>query len=111
LSKLFVRIKLEGELARIFESIREANKLKTESKPKQTLIDEDIRCFGNVVEVPMSKEFYQQIWRLIRDFDLNYSSVEEFVQETFIEMLKLAWKTLNQVEAETLQEKLLPYIM
>ena len=111
LSKLFIRIELEGELARMFESIREAHKLKTDSELVQTLIGKDIRCFGNRIEIPISKKSYQQIWRLIKEFDLDYSSVEEFVQETFIEILKLTWNTLNQVNTEMLQEKALAYIV
>jgi len=111
LTKLFIRIELEGELARIFESIREAHKLKTNNEVTQTLIGEGIRCFGNRIEIPISKKTYQQIWRLIKEFDLDYSSVEEFVRETFIEMLKLTWNTLNQVDAEMLQEKALAYII
>ncbi len=111
LSKLFIRIELEGELARMFESIREAHKLKTDSELVQTLIGKDIRCFGNRIEIPISKKTYQQIWRLIKEFDLNYSSVEEFVQETFIEILKQALKTFNQVNMKMPQEKVLAYIV
>jgi len=111
LSKLFIRIELDGELARIFESIRGAHKVKTGSEPIQALIFKDIRCFGNIVEVPISKGTYQQILRLIKEFDLEYSSVEEFVQETFIEMLRQTWKTLNKVEMETLEAKVLAYIV
>lgn len=111
MSKLFIRIQLEGELARIFEFIKETSKLKTNGELLQTLIAEDIRCFGNTIEIPMSKEGYQQIWRLIKEFDLDYSSVEEFVQETFIDMLKLSWKTLNQANTGMLQEKTLAYIV
>jgi len=111
LSKLFIRIELEGELARIFESIREAHKLKTNNEVAQTLIGGGIRCFGNRIEIPISKKTYQQIWRLIKEFDLDYSSVEEFVQETFIEMLKMTWKAFNQGNTEVLQEKALAYIV
>ena len=111
MSKLFIRIELEGELARMFESIREAHKLKTDSELVQTLIGKDIRCFGNRIEIPISEKSYQQVWRLIKDFDLDYSSVDEFVQETFIEILKLTWKTLNQVNTEMLQKKVLTYIV
>ncbi|NIR86525.1 hypothetical protein GWO13_02705 [Candidatus Bathyarchaeota archaeon] len=111
MSKLFIRIELEGELAQIFESIREAHKLKTNNKLTQTLIHKDLRCFGNRIEIPISKKNYQQIWKLIRDFDLNYSSVEEFVQETFIKILKLTWKRMNQANKGTLKEKVLAYII
>ncbi len=111
LSKLYIRIQLEGELARIFEFIKEAHKLKTNDELLQTLIAEDIRCFGNTIEIPISKEGYQQIWRLIKEFDLDYSSVEEFVEETFIDMLKLSWKSLNQMNTVTLQKQTLAYIV
>jgi len=111
LSKIFIRIQLEGELARIFEFIKEAHKLNTNGELLQTLIGEDVRCFGNTIEIPISKEGYQQIWRLIKEFDLDYSSVEEFVQETFIDILKLSWKALNQANTGILQEKTLAYIV
>lgn len=111
LSTLFIRIELDNELARMFESIREARKLIADNELLQTLVGKDIRCFGSRIEIPISEKTYKQIWKLIKEFDLDYSSVEEFVQETFIELLKLTWKTLNQVNAETTQEKALAYIM
>ena len=111
MSKVFIRIQLEGELAQIFEFIKEANKLETNGELLQTLIAEDVRCFGNTVEIPISKEGYQQIWRLIKEFDLDYSSVEEFVEETFIDMLKLSWEAFNQVNTEMFQKKTFAYIV
>lgn len=111
MSTLYIRIQLEGELARIFEVIKEAHKLKLDDELLQTLIAEDIRCFGNTIEIPISKEGYQQIWRLIKEFDLDYSSVEEFVEETFIDMLKLSWKAFNPVNTGILQKKTLAYII
>ena len=111
MSKLLIRIELEGELAQMFESIREAHQLTTNSKPIQILIGKDIKCFGNTIEITISEKSYQQISRLIKEFDLDYSSVEEFIQETFIEMLKLTWNTLNQVNMKTAQEKVLAYIV
>jgi hypothetical protein len=111
LNKLYIRIQLEGELARIFEVIKEAHKLKLDDELLQTLIDDDMRFFGNTIEIPISKEGYQQIWRLIKEFDLDYSSVEEFVEETFIDMLKLSWKAFNQANTGILQKKTLAYIV
>ena len=111
MSKLFIRIKLEGELARMFESIREAHKLETDNELIQTLMSKDIRCFGNRIEVPISEKSYQQVWRFIKDFDLDYSSVEEFVQEAFIEILKLKFKMFDEVNMEMPQEKVLAYIV
>jgi len=111
LSKVFIRIQLEGELARIFEFIKEAHKLKPNNELLQTLIDEDARIFGNTIEIPISKECYHQIWELIKEFDLDYSSVEEFVQETFIDLLMMGWKALNQNDTELFQEKTLAYIV
>ncbi len=111
MSKLYIRIQLEGELARIFEFIKEAHKLKTNDELLQTLIAEDVRCFGNTIEIPISKEGYQQIWRLIKEFNLDYSSVEEFVEETFIDMLKLSWKAFDQVNTEMPQKKTFAYIV
>jgi hypothetical protein len=111
LSTLYIRIQLEGELAQIFEFIKEAHELKPNNELLQTLIADDIRCFGNTVEIPISKEGYQQIWRLIKEFGLDYSSVEEFVEETFIDMLKLSWELFNQGNPETLQKKTLAYIV
>jgi len=110
LGKLLVRIELEGELARMFESIREAHKLKTNSELIQTLIGKDIRCFKNRIEIPISEKTYQQISRLIKEFDLDYSTVEEFVQKAFTEILKLRCKTSNQINTKTPQKKLLTYI-
>jgi len=111
LSKRLIRIELDGELARMFESLREAHKLIAGNELIQTLVGKDIRCFGSRIEIPISEKTYKQIWRLIEEFDLDYSSVEEFVQETFIDMLKLTWNTLNQVNTETIQEKVLAYIV
>jgi len=111
LSKVLVRIELEGELARMFRFIREAHKLKTDNELIQTLISKDIRCLGNKIEIPISRKTYQQIWRLIKQFDLDYSSVEEFVQEAFIEILKLKFKMFDEVNMEMPQEKVLAYIV
>ena len=111
MSKVLIRIELEGKLARMFRFIREAHKLKTDNELIQTLISRDIRCLGNKIEIPISEETYQQIWKLIKDFDLSYSSVEEFVQEAFIEILKLRFKMLDEVNMEMPQEKVLAYII
>ena len=111
LNKVLIRIELEGKLAQIFKFIREAHKLKTDNELIQTLISKDIRCLGNKIEIPISKKTYQQIWRLIKEFDLDYSSVEEFVQEAFIEIMKLRFKMFDEVNMEIPQEKALAYIM
>jgi len=107
LTKLFIRFQLEGELARIYEAIKKAHS----QKPLQTSSAEDVRCFGNTIEIPISKEDYQQIWSLIKESGLRHSSVEEFVQEIFTDILRLIWKAFNQDSMEMLQEKVLIYIM
>ena len=111
MSKVLIRIELEGKLARMFRFIREAHKLKTDNELIQTLISRDIRCLGNKIEIPISEKTYQQIWKLIKDFDLSYSSVEEFVQEAFIEILKLRFKMFDEASVEMPQEKVLAYII
>jgi len=65
----------------------------------------------NKIEIPISKKTYQKIWRLIKEFDLDYSSVEEFVQEAFIEIMKLRLKMFDEVNTEIPQEKALAYIV
>ncbi len=82
LSKLIIRIKLDGELARMFSFLKEANQIETEGEPLQILFGEDIKCFETSVEIAISEKIYQQISRLIRDFALDYLSVEEFIKET-----------------------------
>ena len=89
----------------------EANKLKAGSNPVQNLIGDGIKYFENTIEIPISKKGYEQIWKLIKEFNLDYSSVEEFVKEAFTEILELRWKMLNQFNTEKPQEKVLTYIM
>ncbi len=81
MSNLIVRIELNGELTRMLNFVREAHQTETGSEPLQTLFGEDIKCFGNSLEIAMSEEVYTQISRLIRDFDLDYLSVEDFIKE------------------------------
>jgi len=111
LTKLFIRFQLEGELARIYEFIKKAHKLKTDDELLQTLNTEDVRCFGNTIEIPICEEDYQQIWSLLKESGLGYSSVEEFVQETFTDMLKLVWKAFNLASMEMFQQRALAYIV
>ncbi len=82
MSKLIIRIELDGELARMFGFVREALRTETGSEPLQILFHKDVKCFGTSIEIAITEEIYQQISRLIRDFGLDYLSVEEFVKET-----------------------------
>jgi len=82
LSKLIIRIELDDELARMFTFLKEANQLETESEPLQVLFSEDMKCSETSIEIAISEEIYRQISRLIRDFALDYLSVEEFIKET-----------------------------
>ena len=107
MTKLFIRFQLEGELARIYKIIKKAHS----HEPLQPLSDEDVRCFGNTIEIPICEEDYKQIWNLIKESGLGYSSVEEFVQETFTDILKLVWKAFNQANMEMLQQRALAYIV
>ena len=107
MTKLFIRFQLEDELARIYEFIKKARL----HEPLQTLNAEAVRCFGNTIEIPISKEDYQQIWNLIKESGLDYSSVEEFVQEIFTDILRLIWKMFNQVNMEMPQERAFAYVV
>ena len=81
MSKLIIRIELAGELAHLFNFIRGVLHTETDSESIPIMF-RDIKCFGTSIEIAISEEIYQQILRLIRDFDLDYLSVEEFVEET-----------------------------
>lgn len=91
MSKLIIRIELDGELARMFSFLKEANQIEKESEPPQILFGEDMKCFETGIEIAISEEIYQQISRLIRDFDLNYLSVEEFMKETLQNEISLLY--------------------
>jgi len=99
---LSIRFQLEGELAQIYKLLRKAHS----NEFSETLNTEGIRCFGNTIEIPMSEEDYHQIQSIIRESELGYSSVEEFVQEIFADMLTFAWKTFGY----ELQERVFAYI-
>lgn len=102
LSMLSIRFQLEGELAQIYKLLRKAHS----NEFSETLNAEGIRCFGNTIEIPLSEEDYHQIRSIIRESELGYSSVEEFVQEIFTDMLTFAWKTFGY----ELQERVFAYI-
>lgn len=103
MAKLFIRFQLEGELIRIYKIIKKAYS----HEPLQPLSDDGVRCFGNTIEIPISEEDYQQIWNLMKESASGYASVEEFVQEVFTDILRLAWK----VFAHELQERTLAYLI
>ncbi len=70
-----------------------------------------MNCFRNTIEISISEEDYQQIWNLTKESGLDYSSVEEFVQETFTDILKSVWKAFNQANIEMLQQRAFAYIV
>jgi hypothetical protein len=102
LGMLSIRFQLEGELAQIYKLLRKAHS----NEFSETLNTEGIRCFGNTIEIQMSEEDYHQIRSIIRESELGYSSVEEFVQEIFTDMLTFAWKTFGY----EVQERVFAYI-
>ncbi len=103
MAKLFIKFQLEDELIRIYKIIKKAYSHET----LQPLSDDDVRCFGNTIEISISEEDYQQIWNLIKESALGYASVEEFVQKVFTDILRLVWKAFGH----ELQESTLTYLV